>query len=105
MRHNLFLVVREALNNIVKYARPTIVHVEIRVVGGGLRLAVADDGIGCDFDNPAPSGTHNGIGNMRRRIADVGGAIEFITGPGRGTRIEVAVPLPAAPLANRGRQA
>jgi signal transduction histidine kinase len=102
VRHNLFLVVREALNNIVKYAQPSVVHLKITLTEGVLTIVVEDDGVGFDLDHPAPEGTHNGIDNMRRRTQDVSGTIRFITSPGRGTRIEVEAPLPSAPLQPRG---
>jgi signal transduction histidine kinase len=93
MRHNLFLVVREFLNNTVKYGNASVVHIEIAYTDGILFISVQDDGIGFDADNMRTDEPHNGIENMRRRIEFVGGTMKLITGIGRGTRIEVTASL------------
>ncbi len=94
-RRNLFLVVKEALHNVVKHARARSVVLQIEA-DGVLRVVVVDDGVG--LPREAAQGTGNGLRNMHRRMQEVGGTIHV--SPIRkdhGTRIEVTMPL-AAPI-------
>jgi ligand-binding sensor domain-containing protein/signal transduction histidine kinase len=91
-RHALFLVVKEAFNNILKHAGATQVCVEVGVTGPALHVIIEDNG--CGF-NPKglPAGRKgNGLGNMRKRIETLGGQITFSNQT--GTRIELTAPLP-----------
>ena len=54
LRHNLFLAVKEALNNVVKHSRATEVWLRLRMEGQGFTLIVEDNGVGCDIDATAP---------------------------------------------------
>jgi signal transduction histidine kinase len=55
------------------------------------RLVVEDNGCGFDFTDRREAG--NGLNNMRRRIADLGGEYELVSKPGVGTRVSLAVPF------------
>ncbi len=97
-RHSLFLVVREAVNNAVKHGRPSHLRFHLRVQeaepGSRLSITIADDGGGCDASAPA-TGERSGITNMRRRIEELGGTFSLTSSAAEGTRVEIAVPLPA----------
>lgn len=91
-RIELVQVLREALANAVRHARPTHVTVAGRVEGGRLVLSVADDGIG--FDTSAGSTEeHHGLRNMANRARLLDGHLEIESAPGHGTTITVVVPL------------
>lgn len=94
MRHNIFLIAKEALTNVLKYAGGSTVFVQVRSDGRHFSLAIADDGRGFD---PAAStgGEHNGLINMRRRAAAVGGQLRISSEPGKGTRVELDVDFPS----------
>ena len=77
LRHALFLVVLEAINNAVKYARATLVRLELQVGQEGLHLAIEDDGQGFDLAGPSPEGSHEGLNNMRHRMDEIGGAFSI----------------------------
>ena len=91
MRHHLFLVVKEALNNIVKHARATEVWLRLNVKDKTMSLAIEDNG--CGFVFPQPPGMGNGLVNMRERITQLGGQLTVNSAPGQGTRIELTIPL------------
>jgi signal transduction histidine kinase len=91
----LFRVVQEALQNALKYSQAQTVSVDLRGGPEGLSLTIADDGVG--FDVSALSGEGLGLISMSERLQSVGGAIAIRSAPGAGTRIEVRVPLAAAP--------
>jgi signal transduction histidine kinase len=93
VRHNLYLIVREALNNAVKHATATVVRLAVTLDGAAVTIAVADDGRGFDPAAATDTGRHSGLDNMRRRAEDIGGRLVIDSRPGAGTRIEVTAPL------------
>jgi ligand-binding sensor domain-containing protein/two-component sensor histidine kinase len=92
VRHNLFLVVKEALNNIVKHAHASEVRLWVNVTGEGLRMTIEDDG--CGFEQPPDNPTADGLQNMRQRLADIGGECSIESRSEAGTRIVVALRWP-----------
>jgi signal transduction histidine kinase len=84
-RHNVLLVVKEALNNIVKHAGARHVHLRVALERGRLQVAIADDGRG--FDPATVAATANGLANMRQRLAAISGSIVIESEPGRGTTV------------------
>jgi len=94
-----YRMVQEALNNAAKHAPRSVVRVRLRADGRRLRVTVADDGPG--FDPAAALGADDsggfGLRAMRERVQLFGGRLDVQSEPGRGTTLEAAVPLPAAP--------
>lgn len=87
VRHNLFLAVKEALNNVVRHAGATEVLLRIMADERALQVTIEDNGKG--FDNaPAAKGS-DGLRNMRQRISEVGGRFLVESRPGSGTRIVI----------------
>ena len=96
-RHSLFLTIREAVNNAVKHAEPTVVGLAVRIAGGRLSMTVEDDGSGFDAESVTAAAAPNprsGLHNMRRRIEELGGRFTIHSHPGGGTEVVVDVPLP-----------
>lgn len=69
-RRNIFLTVKETLNNIMKHARATKVHIEFTLEPNGMILQVQDNGIGIDKDKLREFG--NGLKNMKKRMESSG---------------------------------
>ncbi len=90
IRHNLFLAVKEALNNIVKHAAAKEVRLGVDVSNGKLRVVVTDDGHG--FENPPEDAWADGLRNMRQRMAEIGGECAIESHAGKGTTITFNVP-------------
>jgi signal transduction histidine kinase len=91
-RRNLFLVVKEALHNVVKHAHASTVKLAIRS-GDALEVVLEDDGIGLPPE--AAKGLGNGLRNMQRRMQEVEGAAVLSNGQDeRGTRLVVRMALP-----------
>ncbi len=72
VRHNLFLAVREALNNVLKHSQARHVWIAIEIVRDQLIIAIRDDGNGFRADRPMRG---NGLSNMRERLARLGGQV------------------------------
>jgi signal transduction histidine kinase len=86
---NLYYIVEEALNNIVKHTTATSVALELTRAGRDLHLRVTDDGQGFD-----PSSVRPGMGlrNIHERVARLRGHVTVRSRPGGGTRLEVTIP-------------
>ena len=90
-RHDVFLAVKEALNNVVKHAAASTASFSLAAADGRLTLTIEDDGRGFDV---AATAQGNGLGNMQRRLEDLGGRFHLESRSGAGTRIRMVLPLP-----------
>jgi signal transduction histidine kinase len=88
----LLRAAQEALANIRRHADAAAVTIRLVLADGTAQVEVSDDGSG--FDPAAANGF--GLNGMRNRVQDVGGDMDVVTGPGRGTRIRVRVPTQEA---------
>jgi signal transduction histidine kinase len=91
MRRNLFLAIKEALNNTVKHSQATELTVRIELIGSRLHVVVADNGRGFDFAQASQQ--RNGLTNMQQRMAEIGGDCQVATRPGEGCQVSFQVPL------------
>jgi signal transduction histidine kinase len=95
VRHNIFLIVKESLTNVLKHAGGKVVHLEVKLDGDKLQIVIADDGKGFNPATTVANGGHSGLENMRQRAAAVGGELKVTGEPGKGARVELNVNLPA----------
>jgi signal transduction histidine kinase len=84
----LYRIAQEALNNVVKHARASHVHIELKNQVGQYSLMIRDDGIGFD---PVFAAQGGGLGlrNIRDRAKVIGGKFALETSPGQGTVVKV----------------
>ncbi|MEO6181905.1 MAG: ATP-binding protein, partial [Verrucomicrobiota bacterium] len=82
-RHNLFMAVKEALNNVLKHAGAKEVLISLAVVGAKLTVTIKDDG--CGFSPNLARHSGNGLTNMRERLEGIGGRLVLESKPGSGT--------------------
>lgn len=95
VRRNLFLAVKEALNNAAKYSGATELYLRIHRHGPDAVVIVEDDGQG--FDRSRLGDERNGLSNMEQRMAEVGGTCDVASLPGVGCRVTFRVPVRRAP--------
>jgi signal transduction histidine kinase len=86
VQHNLIAIAKEAFNNVLKHARATHVVIEARFNPPTFELMIKDDGIGF-VPTAGDDDDHNGLVNMRARIAEIGGNLEIRGEPGKGTTV------------------
>jgi len=88
----VFRIVQEALANVLKHARASMVEVAIEIAPPSLLIRVQDDGVGIPLERLRPLQAH-GLAAMRHRARGLGGQCQVQRPPGGGTRIEVRLPL------------
>jgi ligand-binding sensor domain-containing protein/signal transduction histidine kinase len=93
VRHNLFLVVKEALHNALKHSDATEVRVEAAVNGDVLEILVADNGRGFELNASNAGRQGNGLRNMRKRMEHLGGHCEISSAPQQGTSLKFILKL------------
>jgi signal transduction histidine kinase len=105
VRHNFFMVLKEALNNIAKHAGASEVGIQIVVGPTEFAIVVADNGSGFSIETGAEgqAGSKgesagyglggNGLANIRKRMQSIGGCVNLQSQPGHGTRLEFTLNL------------
>lgn len=99
---NVFRIVQEALTNISKHARATMVTIDIIDEDDVVDITVRDDGIGLDapsVSSNALQGSKRGLLGIRERAYALGGTLEIESQIGQGTRLSVRLPKPSMPVA------
>ncbi len=91
LRHNLFLMVKEAFNNVAKHSQASEVTVRVVAADGSIQIVIEDNGRGFDPNTTPARG--NGLANLRRRMENIGGELQIVTQPGRGVRLQFTVKL------------
>lgn len=74
-RHNLFMVVKEALNNILKHAAASEVRIALAFTDDQVTIEINDNGRGIAAGRPDPTG--EGMTNMRTRLDKIGGEFKL----------------------------
>jgi PAS domain S-box-containing protein len=98
----LYRIVQEALANVRKHAQATAATVALREVENGFLARVSDDGIGFVAGNEEPVPGHLGLAAMRERAELAGGWLKIKAAPGKGTTLEVWIPVAPPEAARSG---
>jgi signal transduction histidine kinase len=90
MRRNIFLILKESINNIFKHSGANKVLIRINAATTGLSMHIIDNGKGI---NPEKlSSTGNGLKNLQTRAANLGGIISFENQIGGGLHVSFHMP-------------
>ena len=84
-RRNIFMVVKEFLNNTVKHSGAKNLYVRLTQNENAFEIYLKDDGKGVDEN--VLNGLGNGLKNMQQRIEDIGGKLKLGSSPGEGTSL------------------
>jgi signal transduction histidine kinase len=92
---SLFHIAQEVLSNAARHSRATQVAVELRIEGEWVLLSIHDNGRGLPAADPMndvgrPAG--HGLRNIEDRARALAGEAQFISPPGQGTEVRVALP-------------
>ena len=91
MRHNVFLTVKEALNNVLKHSGATTITISLNCSDNILHIEIIDNGKGFSQKNKIFSG--NGLYNMEKRIKDIGGKYEISSEEDKGTKVSISISI------------
>jgi two-component system, NarL family, sensor histidine kinase UhpB len=91
---NIYRIIQEQLNNILKHAQASVVVIELTKVKEQVRLRIRDDGKGFD---PRTRRKGVGISNIISRAELYNGKVEIDSSPGKGCRLEVVLNSKAMP--------
>jgi signal transduction histidine kinase len=91
----LYRIVQEALTNVTKHAQATRVTVCLQREDQMVRCAIRDDGIGCDPAVVLGPRAECGLGlvGIQERLNTLGGKLQIVSFPGRGTELLITIPL------------
>ena len=92
-RKDFYLIFKEAVHNCAKYAKAKLIEIHLEVNNNALILNIKDDGIGFDAQHVHQGMGGNGLKNMQRRTAAIGGTLSIQSNPGEGVTLRVVVPL------------
>jgi signal transduction histidine kinase len=87
LKQNLFLILKEGLNNAIKHSKCRNIVLESSVLNNHIEIKLFDDGIGLP-DSYESMG--NGVKNIIRRSKEIGGKISFYENPKGGTVLHFA---------------
>jgi signal transduction histidine kinase len=88
-RREVFLIFKEAVNNLVRHSSCKTAAIDLRVERGWLMLTISDDGRGFDATRATEG---NGLESMRTRAKKLGGELDIVTRKGSGTVLTLKVP-------------
>jgi len=89
----VYRILQESLVNVAKHAEASLVEVQLRRSNGRILLQVRDNGCGFDPARPRKQSSF-GIVGLREWVHLVAGTLRIDSAPGRGTCVEVSIPLP-----------
>lgn len=96
-RRQVYLIFKEAVNNVVRHSECSSVQIELAIRHGELEGKIADDGKGfacaATRGSVPPARSGRGLASMRARAEQMGGSLKIETAPSRGTLITFAIPL------------
>ena len=87
---NLTLVLKEAMNNILKHATPTKVEFSLSVINQVMSIHLCDNGRGFDLNNTTKG---YGLDNMNNRCERINAELSIVSSPDNGTTITISLPI------------
>ncbi|MBL0044328.1 MAG: sensor histidine kinase [Flavobacteriales bacterium] len=85
-----YRIVQECISNALKHAQATTLAIQVTRSSAMINIIVEDNGKGFD---PLHVQEGMGMGNLRQRAAELGGVVGFDSRPGRGTTVNIDIPL------------
>ncbi|MCD1158863.1 sensor histidine kinase [Peribacillus frigoritolerans] len=88
---HLFRILQESISNTLRHAKANSLEVLLIVRDGLIILRITDDGIGFNVEE-SKTGSY-GLQNMHERAVELGGTMQIVSVPNKGTKLEVKIPL------------
>lgn len=91
IENHLFRIVQEALSNTLRHARASKLALTLKKIGETVYMTIRDNGIG--FDPNEQKQASYGLKTMQERANELGGSLDIVSAPGKGTRIDIRIPI------------
>jgi len=91
LRKNIFLIIKEAMNNALKYAGATLLQLDLITAEKTFELVIRDNGTGF---NKEETSVGNGCETMISRAKASGGECKILSAIGKGTEVKATIPIP-----------
>ncbi len=88
--YQLFRIIQECLTNVMKHANASVVNVVLKQEGKKIELVVSDNGKGLTNQGNSKG---FGIRGMQERVESLHGTVEIQSAPGKGTSLQVSIPI------------
>lgn len=88
-RKNFYLFFKEAINNVAKYSKGSLVLIKLKYENNNIKLMVEDNGVGFNLNDKHKG---NGIPNMNKRASDLKGLFRIESAKNKGTIISLVFP-------------
>jgi signal transduction histidine kinase/ligand-binding sensor domain-containing protein len=100
IEEELLRIAQEATNNSNRHSDASEIRIALEYNSSFLTLSISDDGCGFDLNDGYRKTGHWGLKNMQERAAQIRGKCTITSAPGRGTQVEVRLPLVSWSLRN-----
>lgn len=87
VRRNIFLIFKEALNNVMSHSQARCVSIIVRMNGVEFEMMIIDDGIGFSIESSSRATGGHGLRNMEKRAKEIQGKLSLESGEGKGTTV------------------
>lgn len=87
-------LLQEIINNIIKHAQATEIHIDAQLKTGTLSLIVQENGVGFNPDEIKARKSGMGLNSIYKRIEMINGKLILNSAPGEGTSISIEIPYP-----------
>ncbi|MDD2891209.1 MAG: sensor histidine kinase [bacterium] len=94
---NIYRIVQEAVSNAIKHSKSNTINISLKVENGNLVLSIIDNGNGFNFEQYLKAKKHNnqiGIISIQERVKLMNGVFNLESQIGKGTNIEIKIPIP-----------
>jgi signal transduction histidine kinase len=90
IQKNLYRILQEQLNNILKYSKASFIEIEITNRNNKIKMQIYDNGVGF---NPKEIKRGIGLNNIKKRAEAFSGSFNLNTAPGNGCKLVIEIPL------------
>ncbi|MFC0473676.1 histidine kinase [Halalkalibacter kiskunsagensis] len=87
----IFRMIQEAISNVLRHAKATQLELQLKQTNQELKVKLIDNGIG--FDAKGVQQNSYGLHTMKERMNEIGGTLQIISVPNKGTQIEANIPI------------
>ena len=104
LRKSIYLIFKEAVNNIIKHAQAKSVSMRVEIIDSVFEMVIEDDGVGFVKDGQGEGSSlaseaddhpvrGHGMRNMTKRAEEIGGKLSVSSIPGKGTTLRLLVSM------------